>query len=135
MSKTRDDLIKQALVNLGLIAEGQAFEAEMVQRMDKIIDPALAKLAGLDIYYVSDQGVEGPEGGEIEDSAFLPIANYVAEAACPAFNLAADTKMQVMKEQAIGDLRTLAAPSRARRFLSLDPATRPYRHGLWPVSR
>lgn len=120
--KTRPELINQALVNLGVIAFGQSVSAEDVQKMDTIIDPALAELTDLDIYYVSDAGEIGPTGGAFEDSAFLSLAAYVANAACAAFNLPADQKMIALSQLAEQKLITLGRPGATLDRLRIDPA-------------
>lgn len=122
MSKTRAEFINQCLTNLGVIASGQSIDADLVDKMDTVVDPALAELAALEIYYVQDAGEIGPTGGDIEDSAFLSLAAYVANAACAAFNLPADQKMQALAMLAEGKLRTLSAPGRAFKILRQDPA-------------
>jgi hypothetical protein len=134
VSKTRAELINQCLTNLGVIAEGQSIDADLVQKMDTIVDPAIAELASLDIYYVQDAGEIGPADGAIEDSAFLSVAAYIANAACAAFNLPADQKLQSLALLAEAKLRTLAAPARTLRTLRADPAVSrrfwPYRGGF-----
>lgn len=122
MSKTRLELITQALVNLGIIATGQTIAAEDVQKMDTIIDPAMAELNDLEIYYVSDAGDAGPSGGDFADSAFLSLAAYVANAACAAFNLPSDAKMKALAFEAESKLITLNAPAAALSRLKVDPA-------------
>lgn len=122
MPKSRAELINQCLTNLGVIAEGQSISASDVQKMDKVVDPAIAELSDLQIYYVSDAGSIGPTDGEIEDSAFLSIAAYIANSACAAFNLPADEKMQALSLLAEKKLITLSAPSRTLRILRIDPA-------------
>lgn len=129
--KSRADLINQCLYNLGVIAEGQAISFEEVSKMDRVVDPAVAMLADLGIYYVQDVGEIGPSGGEIEDSAFLPIADYIANAACAAFNLPADTKMQALSMIAESKLITLSAPARTLTTLRVDPALRQRRLGTY----
>lgn len=124
MPKTRLELITQSLVNLGIIATGQSVSAEDVQKMDTIVDPALAELAGLDIYYTQDPGDVGPSGGAIEDSAYLSLASYIANAACVAFNLPADAKLQALALQAEKKLVTLSAPAASHKTLRIDPALR-----------
>jgi hypothetical protein len=135
MPKTRAELINQCLTNLGVIAEGQSIDADLVQKMDGIVDPAIAELASLDIYYVQDAGELGPADGAIEDSAFLSVAAYIANAACAAFNLPADQKLQSLALLAEQKLRTLAAPARTLRTLRVDPAVSrrfwPYRGGFF----
>lgn len=127
MSKTRAQLIDQALINLGVVAEGQSIEGDMVDKMDGIVDPACAELSELDTYYVQDPGAIGPTGGDIEDSAFLSLAAYIANAACSAFNLPADTKLQALSQLAEGKLITLSRPARTRRTLLIDAALAPRR--------
>lgn len=122
MSKDRAQLINQSLVNLGIVAEGQSVSAEDIDKMDTIVDPALNELTDLDIYYVSDAGSLGPTGGDFEDSAFLSLAAYVANAACAAFNLPADQKMITLSQMAEQKLVTLSRPARTLRTLRIDPA-------------
>lgn len=131
MSKTRAELINQCLTNLGVIAEGQSISDQEVSKMDKIVDPALSMLAALQIYYVQDAGELGPSDGDIEDSAFLPLADYIANAACAAFNLPADTKMQALSMIAEAKLITLSAPARTLKTLRIDPALRTGRYSYY----
>lgn len=124
MSQTRSQLINRALINLGIIATGQSVSTEDVNKMDALVDPTLSELSGLEIYYVDDPGTVGPADGAIDDAAFLSVADYLANRACAAFNLPADTKMQALSLIAEGKLKTLSAPPRNKRFLSVDPAVR-----------
>lgn len=128
MPKTRLELITQALDNLGIIATGQTASSEDVNKMDGLVDPTLAELTALEIYYVGDAGTSGPPAdGAIDDAAFLSIAAYLANAACAAFNLPADTKMQALALIAEKKLITLSAPARTKKTLSVDPAVRSHR--------
>lgn len=127
MPKTRAEFINQCLTNLGVIAEGQSIDADLVNKMDGVVDPAFAELADLTIYYVQDPGEIGPLNGNIEDSAFLSLASYVANAACAAFNLPADQKLQALAMLGEAKLRTLSAPARAFRTLRQDPAVARHR--------
>jgi hypothetical protein len=131
MPKTRAELIDQALTNLGVIAQGQSIDADLVLKMDGVVDPAVSMLARLDIYYVQDAGSAGPIDGAIEDEVFLPLADWIANKACAAFNLPADEKMQALAMLAEGTLRTLAAPARTRRTLQIDPALQGRRIGTY----
>lgn len=131
MSKTRAELIDQALVNLGIIAPGQSTSPEDVQKMDSIVDPTFDELAGLNIYYVQDAGSIGPTDGAIENVAFLALADYLANRACSAFNLPADTKMQALSQIAEGKLITISAPPSTLKHLRIDPALRPHRRPGW----
>lgn len=131
MSKTRAELINQCLTNLGVVAEGQSITADMVNKMDAIVDPAIAELAELQIYYAQDAGDLGPSNGVIEDSAFLSLAAYIANAACAAFNLPADEKMQALSLLAEKKLITLGAPGSTLRTLRVDPALHSVRRTTW----
>lgn len=131
MPKTRAELINQSLTNLGIIAEGQSISAEDVQKMDRVVDPALSELGELGIYVAQDAGDLGPSGGEIEDSSYLSLAAYIANAACSAFNLPADQKLQALSILAEQKLITLSRPGRTRRTLSIDPALQTRRVGTY----
>lgn len=117
MSKTRAEFINQVLDRLQILVHGQAPSAENVQKVDILIDPAFDMLRGLNIYYVQDAGEIGPTGGDIQDEAFLPLADYVASK-----HLLADARMQALAMQAEKDLKTIAAPPRTLQFLRIDPA-------------
>lgn len=129
MSKTRAELVNQCLINLGIIAEGQSVSAEDVSKMDGFVDPSVALLAGLEIYYVQDAGDVGPTDGSIEDAAYLPLADWIANQACSGFNLPADEKLQARAILAERTLITLAAPARTLRTLRIDPALQGRRIG------
>lgn len=121
---TRAQLVNQALIDLGVIAEGQAASDNDVSKMDLLVNAAMAELAALDIFYVDDFGLLGPTGGNIDDAPFLSLALYLANTACSGFNLPADEKMKALEIEARGKLRTIARPPRARQRLSIDPAVR-----------
>jgi hypothetical protein len=128
---TRAQLITQALTDLGVIAEGQSVSDNDTSKMDGYIDAAMSELADLEIYYVADYGQPGPTGGNIEASAFLSLARYLAKAACMGFNLPADPKVDAESQQAVAKLRTLSGPARAKARLRVDPLlVRGYR-GFW----
>jgi hypothetical protein len=131
MSKTRTQLIQQSLTNLGIIAEGQSVSDQDVEKMDTVVDPAIAELSDLDIYFVQDAGSVGPSGGNIEDSAFLSLAAYIANAACSAFNLPADQKLQALSMLAEQKLITLSRPARSLRVLKIDPILQSRRVGIY----
>ena len=126
MAKTRTDVINQVVDRLNILVYGQSPSLEDVQRADRIVDGAIAKLASLDIYYVQDPGQAGPSGGAIEDEAFLPLADYIA-----SFHLLADARTQALAQIAEAELRTIAAPARTLRTLRVDPALTPRRYGYY----
>ena len=130
MSKTRAELIERALFNLGILAVGQVQSDEDVQKMDALVDPTVALLASLKIYYVQDAGAVGPTDGSIEDEIFLPLADYLAMKAAVAFNLAGDAKLTALGLNAESDLRLIAAPERTMKTLRIDPALQSRRSGI-----
>jgi hypothetical protein len=121
-TKTRQELIIEALDQIGIIVPGQAPSSTVMNKMDTILDPVMEELEGLDIYYVADAGEIGPTGGEIESSAFLSIGAYLANAAAAKFNLPADAKLKALAMEAEAKLRTLARPASTRKFLKMDGA-------------
>lgn len=126
MSKTRAELINQVLDRLQILVYGQAASDQDVQKVDRLVDGAVAQLAKLDIYYVQDAGSLGPVDGEIEDEIFLPLADYIAQ-----FHLLADARMQALAAIAEENLRIIGAPSRTLRTLRIDPALLSRRGYYW----
>jgi hypothetical protein len=120
-TKTRLELITEALDQLNIIVPGQAPSATIINKMDEVFDPVIEMLDGLGIYYVDDPGEIGPTDGNIESSAFLPLGAYLANAAASKFNLPADTKLKALALEAEQTLRTLSRPASTRKFLSTDP--------------
>lgn len=126
MSKTRAELINQILDRLQILVYGQTPSDQDVQKVDLLVDTAIAQLAALDIYYVQDPGTLGPLDGAIEDEAFLALADYIAQ-----FHLIADARIQALAMAAEEDLRIIAAPARTLRTLRVDPALTPRRLGYY----
>lgn len=119
-TKTRQELIIEALDQLGIIVPGQAPSTTIIAKMDTILDPVIEQLDGLGIYYVDDPGEIGPADGAIESSAFLALGAYLANAAAAKFNLPADTKLKALAIEAEQTLRTLTRPASTRKFLKTD---------------
>jgi hypothetical protein len=119
-TKTRQELIIEALDQLGIIVPGQAPSSTVMNKVDAIFDPVVERLAELGIYYVDDPGEIGPVDGAIESSAFLALGAYLANAAAAKFNLPADTKLKALAIEAEQDLRTLTRPASTRKFLKTD---------------
>lgn len=120
MSKTRSELIDEVLDRLGVLVPGQAASSANVNKVDSVIDPSIATLSGLEIYYISDAGEAGPSGGAIEDSVFIALADYIADKAASKFNLPADTKLKALALEAQATMITLARPPSSRRTLRID---------------
>jgi hypothetical protein len=119
-TKTRLELIIEALDQLNIIVPGQAPSSTIINKMDEIFDPVIEMLDGLGIYYVDDPGEIGPADGNIESSAFLALGAYLANAAASKFNLPADAKLKALAIEAEQTLRTLARPASTRKFLKTD---------------
>jgi hypothetical protein len=119
-TKTRQELLIEALDRLGIIVPGQAPSSTIINKIDGIFDPVVEELADLGIYYVDDPGQIGPTDGNIESSAFMAIADYLANAAAPKFNLTNDTKLKALAIEAEQKLRTLTRPASTRKFLRMD---------------
>jgi hypothetical protein len=119
-TKTRRELIIEALDQLGIIVPGQAPSATIINKVDTVLDPIVEQLASMDIYYVGDVGEIGPTGGAFESSDFLSLGAYLANAAAAKFNLPADTKLKALALEAEQNLRTLTRPSSTRKTLKTD---------------
>jgi hypothetical protein len=80
-TKTRNDLVNQALRNLGVLAAGQTADAEDFQAADGHIDQVIASLSARDIVTVDDDDA-------IPAEWFDPLAVLVADDAAMEFGLA-----------------------------------------------
>ena len=130
-TKSRLELIVEALDQLNIIVPGQAPSATIINKMDEVFDPVVEQLEGLGIYYVDDPGEVGPADGAIESSAFLALGAYLANAAASKFNLPADTKLKALAIEAEQTLRTLSRPASTRKFLRTDPGIPTGRSRRW----
>jgi hypothetical protein len=126
MSKTRAEVIEQALRNLMVIAEGQAVSDSDVQKLDLIVDGVCAEMAALKIFYVADTGQIGPTGGDFDDAAYLSIADYLAWRGLSTFPMGEDGQARITgaATQAEAILRALSGAPRGRRELKFDTALR-----------
>jgi hypothetical protein len=120
-TKTRLQLIYQVLDNLGVLVQGQAPDAEIVDRIDDLLDASLATLAELDIIAVASPGTANPAaGGAFVASTFMPLAAIIANRAAPAFNMAGDASLMALSKLAENDLRAMSRLTRVDAFI--DPA-------------
>ena len=115
--KTRRNLVEQALMNLGVLASGQAAENEDVARMDGHVDPVIALLNSQDIIYI-------PYAEEIPVEAFLPLAAVLANAAKASFGRAGDAALQAEADQAKYDLKCVSRPGTGVPLLRTDSVLR-----------
>jgi hypothetical protein len=119
-TKTRQELLYEALDQLGILVPGQAPSSANINKVDTVFDPVVEELNDLGIYYIDDPGEIGPTDGAIASSAFLSVAAYLANAAAAKFNLPADTKLKALALEAEQKLRTLTRPASTRKTLRID---------------
>ncbi|MEN3229186.1 hypothetical protein PUR21_16335 [Methylorubrum rhodesianum] len=112
--KTREDLIARVLKNLGVLAAGQAPSDEDRVEVDDLIDPVCAKLL--------DDGLAKLNGDEIDDAAYLPLADIVAERAMVPFGIGGTRagEIKAAAEQARTDLKLAYRVYDARRPMRID---------------
>lgn len=79
-TKTRNDLVNQALKNLGVLAAGQTASAEDFDAVDGHVDTTLAELDAEDIVTVDDDS-------DIPLELFEPIAVLLADNSAFEFGL------------------------------------------------
>lgn len=127
--KTRAQLIAKVLSNLGVGNDTPA--AEDVAKVDLIVSDVVASLSRRNIYTVSDPGVVGPNGGNIEPEIFQELAACVAAAAASEFD-DTDPKYEALATRAESRMEVVRAPSRTRRTLRVDAAlAMPRRYGYY----
>ncbi len=97
--RTREDLIKRVLKDLGVLAAGQSPSDEDRAEIDDLIEPVCAKLL--------DDTVAKLNGDEIDDAAYLPLAAIVCEAAMVPFGIGGTRAAEIRAgaERARMDLR------------------------------
>jgi hypothetical protein len=122
LTKTRRQLIDQALYNLHVLEIGQSPSSEDVAKVDNLVDATIAELNGKEIIYIDDVGDAGPSGGAIDPAVFLALADYLAWKAGPSFALASDPALTTLAKLAESTLETIARPARTRRTLKVDSA-------------
>ena len=129
MSKTRLELIYQVLDNLGVMVPGQSPTAEIVEKVDGRLDPALSMFAALEIVYVADAGTASPPvDGDIDDAIFLPLADMLAQECAAGFSLAGEPSLKALAVIAEEKLRVIGRPAKTRKLLTTDAQLRGVRH-------
>lgn len=121
MARTRREMIDLVIDNLGVLVPGQSPGDEAVSRVDLIIDPSLATLAALGIVYVADAGTPNPpSGGQIDDSIFIPLGDWIAWQVAGGFNLSDSPSLKALAIEAEKTLRIIGRPASTRRVLTTD---------------
>lgn len=83
--RTQNDLINQALKNLGVLSAGNAADPEDFNYVQENVDPMLRTLASLDIAYVGD-----PDN--IPGELFLPLSDVLADLCSSKFGSTPDDR-------------------------------------------
>jgi hypothetical protein len=113
MTKTRDDIIRRALLMLGVLGAGQPVPAEDAEKID--LDAVAEQLAGERVIDL----VQWVKAGELPLAVYMPFAGVVAAHHATSFNLPADA------------LAALEAQSR-RTLERIENKTRPLREAVMP---
>lgn len=90
MSRTRADLVTEALDVLNIVPTGQTPELEDYEKVDNKVDGMLARLAGLEVVYVGD-------ANQIPDEWFDDLAAILAESCMNKFGVTADDQAMLTK--------------------------------------
>lgn len=101
MSKTRRNLIDQALRNLGALDETSVPPPDEVTTVDSYVNGMLLGLSARDIVFIEDDE-------DIPEEWFLPLADCLAWASAAAFGAAGDQALMGLKTQAEDNLRVMA---------------------------
>jgi hypothetical protein len=92
ITKTRRDLVDQALANLGVLPSGGTPSAEDVACMDGYVDPVSEQLAERDILEVDDLD-------QIPAAWFLPLSYVLSAAAAADFGAANDPRVVLLGDR------------------------------------
>lgn len=95
MSKTRQELVHQALRELGVLAEGQPVSAEDYAGVDRHLDGLLEELRDRDVACV-------PNAELTEERFFLPLALILADRSKSVFGRSGDMALRADAERAEG---------------------------------
>ena len=95
MSKTRQELVHQALRELGVLAEGQPVSAEDYSSVNRHVDGLLDELRDRDVVFVADVELT-------EERFFLPLAMVLADRSKSVFGRSGDPALRADAERAEG---------------------------------
>ena len=87
--RTSNDLISEALANLGVLATGQSISVEDFQTVSEKLDSIFRKLGALEIVYVADSDNIPPEW-------FSDLADIVAGECATKFGVTADDYVKLV---------------------------------------
>jgi hypothetical protein len=78
VTKTRDQLIERAGINLGLVQPGEALSTEDYATLDNLVDPLIEQLSADNVVYIDDADA-------VAVRVFIPLAAVLANFAGPSF--------------------------------------------------
>lgn len=102
MTKTREDLVKKALKNLGVLPQGQTAGVEEYNQVNDLIDSMIEDLVGRDIVFIEDVDA-------IEDKFFLSLAHVLAGFSLSEFGMQNDAALTARAIKAEQDLQRIFA--------------------------
>lgn len=114
-SKSLADLIAQVLSNLGVLAAGQSLAPEDYDRVNNLVDPCLAYLAGEKIIYI-------PNSNAIPATVFPLVADVLANFCKQSFGKAGDDRLLRDANEAERKLKRMAGRNFVPGELRVDTA-------------
>lgn len=87
--RTYQDLISEALANLGVLSAGQSIDPEDFSYVNEKLDSIFRKLAALEICYV-------PDPSNIPGAWFSDLADIVAGECCTKFGVTSDDYVKLV---------------------------------------
>lgn len=115
MSRTRLQLVNQAAKRLGIWATGQTLSADDYNEIDDLWTSLAEDLTSRQVYVVQDVD-------EVDEAAWLWLADLLAVKAAPSFGLTAQNlaAKDVSEDKAEDRLRIIAAQSPTKRVLTIE---------------
>ena len=114
MSKTRNELIYQALRNLGSLPLGQDPNDDDFEHVSTLVDVTVDDLRSRDVYFL-------PDVDSIPNEAYLHLAHCLAWNCAAGFGQHKDTNLYQLAQKAEMDLEKQQAERAYRDVLPIDP--------------
>lgn len=95
--QSREQLVKQALKEIRVVAAGQTPSAEDAQTVDDVVVPVLSDLSKRNVYPFGD-----PD--QIEDDAFVHLAVILGNSVAGQFGQASDEAVRLLAESRLRQL-------------------------------
>jgi hypothetical protein len=94
--RTANDLITEALANLGVLAAGQPTDPEDFSYVSEKLPSIFRKIAALEIVSLQDQDNLNPNTATIPSAYFSDLADIIAGECCTKFGVTADDYMKLI---------------------------------------